>query len=235
MHGRSSRAWRAAEPVGPLAGVPVAIKDLIFTKGLRTTFGSRLYADFVPDDDDIVVERLRAAGAVIIGKTNAAEFGYSGVRPQPAASRRRAIPGTSRGPRADRAPARPPRSPPESCPLALGSDGGGSVRLPAAFTGIVGIKPPWGACRCGRAAATSAGPAPRAGNRSSISARSPAPSPTRRSSLAGHRRSPIARPLLASRRAASAGERRRGGSAETPRIAWVPAWADLAVDPKCWR
>ena len=68
---------------GLLAGVPVAIKDLLFTKGLRTTFGSRLYADFVPDDDDIVVERLKAAGAIVIGKTNVAEFGYSAVGHNP--------------------------------------------------------------------------------------------------------------------------------------------------------
>ena len=68
---------------GPLAGVPVAIKDLLFTKGLRTTFGSRLYADFVPEDDDIVVERLKAAGAIVIGKTNVAEFGYGAVGHNP--------------------------------------------------------------------------------------------------------------------------------------------------------
>ena len=64
------------ETVGPLAGVPVAIKDLVLTKGLRTTFGSRLYAGYVPADDDIVVERLRRAGAIVIGKSNASEFGF---------------------------------------------------------------------------------------------------------------------------------------------------------------
>ena len=71
------------EPVGPLAGVPVPVKDLVLTKGMRTTFGSQLYVDFVPDRDDIAVERLRAAGAIIIGKTNAAEFGYGGVGHNP--------------------------------------------------------------------------------------------------------------------------------------------------------
>jgi len=60
------------EPAGFLAGVPVAIKDLALTKGLRTTSGSRLYADYVPSHDDIVVERLKQAGAIVIGKTNAA-------------------------------------------------------------------------------------------------------------------------------------------------------------------
>src|SRR5580658_9189580 len=64
------------EAVEPLAGAPIAIKDLLLTKGLRTTFGSRLYADYIPEYDDIVVERLRAAGAIVIGKTNASEFGF---------------------------------------------------------------------------------------------------------------------------------------------------------------
>ena len=73
----------AGRPVGMLAGVPVAVKDLICTRGLRTTFGSRLYADFMPDEDDVVVERMRAAGAVVIGKTNTSEFGYGAVGHNP--------------------------------------------------------------------------------------------------------------------------------------------------------
>src|SRR5271154_3342082 len=71
------------ERVGLLAGVPVAIKDLVLTRGVRTTFGSRLYADFVPNHDDIVVERLKRADAVILGKTNASEFGYGGFGHNP--------------------------------------------------------------------------------------------------------------------------------------------------------
>ena len=71
------------EDVGPLAGVPIGIKDLVLTKDLRTTFGSHLYADFVPDVDDVAVARLRAAGAIILGKTNAAEFGYGGFGHNP--------------------------------------------------------------------------------------------------------------------------------------------------------
>ena len=70
----------AGESVGALAGVPVAIKDLISTRGLRTTFGSPLYSDNVPDEDDIAVERLRAAGAIVVGKTNTSEFGYGAGR-----------------------------------------------------------------------------------------------------------------------------------------------------------
>jgi len=65
----------AGKTVGPLAGVPVGIKDLVYTKGIRTTSGSIIYKDFVPTEDDVVVERLKAAGAVIIGKTNVPELG----------------------------------------------------------------------------------------------------------------------------------------------------------------
>jgi aspartyl-tRNA(Asn)/glutamyl-tRNA(Gln) amidotransferase subunit A len=131
------------ESSGPLAGVPVAIKDLILTKGLRTTFGSRLYADYVPDVDDIAVERLKAADAIVIGKTNAAEFGYGGIGHNPlfATTRNPWDPTrTSGGSSAGSAAAVSAGI----CPLALGSDGGGSVRLPAAFCGVVGVKPTMG-------------------------------------------------------------------------------------------
>ena len=124
---------------GLLAGVPVAIKDLLFTKGLRTTFGSRLYADFVPEDDDIVVERLKAAGAVIIGKTNVPELGYSGVGHSPVFETTRnpwnlalTTGGSSAGSGASVAAG--------VAPFAIGSDGGGSVRIPAAHCGLYGIK-----------------------------------------------------------------------------------------------
>jgi aspartyl-tRNA(Asn)/glutamyl-tRNA(Gln) amidotransferase subunit A len=137
---------------GPLAGVPVAVKDLVLTKGLRTTFGSPLYADYVPDQDDIVVERLRAAGAIVIGKTNAAEFGYGAFGHNPLFPTTRnpwnpnLTPGGSSAGSAAAVAA-------GVCPLAVGSDGGGSVRLPAAFTGLVGMKasmgrvPVWPSCR----------------------------------------------------------------------------------------
>ena len=117
----------------------MAVKDLIFTRGIRTTGGSPLYADFVPEEDDVTVERLRAAGAVILGKTNVSEFGYGGVGHNPL------FPTT-------RNPWNPRLTPGGSsagsavavatgmAPLALGSDGGGSIRIPAAFCGIVGIK-----------------------------------------------------------------------------------------------
>jgi aspartyl-tRNA(Asn)/glutamyl-tRNA(Gln) amidotransferase subunit A len=134
---------RAGEPAGALAGVPVGIKDLILTKGIRTTFASHLYSDFVPDLDDVAVERLRAAGAIIIGKTNAAEFGYGGFGHNPLFPTTRnpwnldLTPGGSSAGSAAAVAA-------GICPVALGSDGGGSVRLPAAFTALVGIKPTMG-------------------------------------------------------------------------------------------
>ncbi len=124
---------------GPLAGVPVGVKDLICTKGVRTVSGSPAYADFVPDEDDIVVERLRAAGAVILGKTNVPEFGYSGVGHNPVFETtrnpwnpERTSGGSSAGSGAAVASG--------MCPLALGSDGGGSVRIPAAHCGLFGMK-----------------------------------------------------------------------------------------------
>jgi aspartyl-tRNA(Asn)/glutamyl-tRNA(Gln) amidotransferase subunit A len=137
------RQLAAKRDVGVLAGVPVAIKDLICTRGLRTTFGSRLYAEHVPDEDDVVVERLRAAGAVIIGKTNTSEFGYGAVGHNPlfATTRNPCNPQlTSGGSSAGSAAAVAARM----VPLALGSDGGGSVRIPAALCGVFGIKPSWG-------------------------------------------------------------------------------------------
>jgi aspartyl-tRNA(Asn)/glutamyl-tRNA(Gln) amidotransferase subunit A len=136
------RIMRGEDP-GPLCGVPVGIKDLILTKGIRTTFGSHLYSDFVPTIDDIAVERLRAAGAIILGKTNAAEFGYGGFGHNPLFPTTRnpwdiaLTPGGSSAGSAAAVAA-------GICPVALGSDGGGSVRLPAAFSGLVGIKPTMG-------------------------------------------------------------------------------------------
>lgn len=137
------RRLAAGEPVGPLAGVPVAIKDLIATRGLRTTFGSRLYSDNIPDEDDVVVERLRDAGAIVVGKTNTSEFGYGAI------GHNTLFPTT-------RSPWNPALTPGGSSAgsavaiatgmlsLALGSDGGGSVRVPASLTGTFGIKPSWG-------------------------------------------------------------------------------------------
>lgn len=132
-------ATARGETVGPLAGVPLAIKDLISTAGIRTAGGSLRYADFVPDQDDVVVERVRGAGALIMGKTNVSELGYGPVGHNPvfATTRNpwdpaRASGGSSAGSAVAVATG--------MSALALGSDGGGSIRIPAALCGVVGVK-----------------------------------------------------------------------------------------------
>ncbi|HKZ08243.1 MAG TPA: amidase [Methylomirabilota bacterium] len=133
----------SGEPLGPLHGVPLSIKDTIFTRRLRTTAGSRLLADHVPEEDAVAVERLRAAGAVIIGKTNTPEFGLKGVTDNPLFGVTRnpwdsaRTPGGSSGGAAAAVAA-------GLGPLALGTDGGGSIRIPASFCGIYGLKPSFG-------------------------------------------------------------------------------------------
>ncbi|NED64599.1 amidase, partial [Streptomyces sp. SID10244] len=123
--------------------VPYAVKDLICTKGTRTTSGSVRYRDFVPSEDDIVVERCTGAGALSLGKTNASEFGYSatGTNPLFPTTRNpwdtRLTPGGSSAGSAAAVAA-------GIVPFALGSDGGGSIRIPAAFTSLVGFKPSMG-------------------------------------------------------------------------------------------
>ena len=131
-----------AEP-GPLHGVPVSIKDLIATKGIRTTQGSRLFENWVPGYDAPLVERIRAAGAVILGKTNTPEFGHLAVT-------RNQIFGSTANPwNLERTPGGSSGGAVAAVaaglgPLAEGSDGGGSIRIPASFTGVYGLKPSLG-------------------------------------------------------------------------------------------
>ena len=140
---RIEAAIMAGEEVGPLAGVPVAIKDLVLTKGIRTVSGCWAYADFIPAEDDVVVERLKQAGAIVLGKTNVSELGYSGLGGNPVFGETRNpwnIERTSGGSSAGSAAAVAAGI----GPFAIGSDGGGSVRDPSSFCGLYGLKASFG-------------------------------------------------------------------------------------------
>jgi amidase len=130
-------------PVGPLHGLPFAVKDTHDVAGWRTTYGSPLFADHVPDRDDLVVERIRRAGAVLLGRTNVPEFaaGSHTFNPVFGATRNPCDPSRSAGGSSGGAAAAL-----AACmvPLADGSDMGGSLRNPASFCGVVGLRPSLG-------------------------------------------------------------------------------------------
>ncbi|HET7500900.1 MAG TPA: amidase, partial [Kofleriaceae bacterium] len=131
------------EDRGPLHGVPIALKDLIDTVGVPTTGGSAVFADRVPAEDAEVVRRLRAAGAVLLGKLNLHEVAYGGsgvIGHWPAARNPRSTAHITGGSSSGSAAAVGARL----CYAALGSDTSGSIRLPAALCGIVGVMPSYG-------------------------------------------------------------------------------------------
>ena len=137
---KADRSVAAGDRLGPLHGLPVAHKDLTLTRGIRTTFGSPIFADFVPDEDALIVERLRAAGAITIGKTNTPEFGAGsqtfnrifGPTRNPW-DESKTCGGSSGGAATALASG--------MVPIADGSDYGGSLRNPASFCGVVGLRP----------------------------------------------------------------------------------------------
>jgi aspartyl-tRNA(Asn)/glutamyl-tRNA(Gln) amidotransferase subunit A len=136
----AEQAVMRGEPLGPLHGVPVSIKDLVITKGVRTMRGSKLYEHDVPTEDAPVVERLKAAGAIVLGKTTTPEFGFKGVTDS-------LVTGISRNPwNLERTPGGSSGGAGAAVatgmgPLAIGTDGGGSIRIPSSFCGIYGLKP----------------------------------------------------------------------------------------------
>ncbi len=126
---------------GPLHGVPVSVKDIYWTRGIRTTAGSRILAEFVPTDDATVVRRLREAGAIIVAKANTLEFAYASVHPDYGPAKNpwnlsRTASGSSSGSAVAVAS--------EMDFGSFGTDTGGSIRLPASYCGVVGLKPTYG-------------------------------------------------------------------------------------------
>lgn len=128
---------------GPLLGIPISLKDLEATKGIRSTMGSLAYQDAIPEMDSVVAERVKASGAVLLGKTNTPEFGLQGTTENRLGdpcrnpwNTERTAGGSSGGAGAAVAAG--------MCPFATGTDGGGSIRNPSSFNGIFGIKPTLG-------------------------------------------------------------------------------------------
>ncbi|MBY8988841.1 MAG: amidase, partial [Candidatus Lokiarchaeota archaeon] len=139
----ADEAVKRNEKLGLLNGIPTSIKDLMLTKGIKTTFGSKLYEDFIPEQNEIAVQRLISSGCVMLGKTNTPEFGsialtnnkLFGETKNPWDIEKNSG-GSSGGAASSVASG--------MGPLALGSDGGGSIRVPSSCCGVYGLKPTFG-------------------------------------------------------------------------------------------
>src|SRR5512145_2153059 len=141
--GAERAVMRRGAKLGSLHGVPFSVKDLVITKGVRTTFGTPLYRDNVPTEDAPMVERLKAAGAIMLGKTNTPAFGWIGAT-------HNLVFGPTRNPwNLDRTPGGSSGGASAAAaagfgPLHIGTDGGGSIRIPASFAGVFGFKASYG-------------------------------------------------------------------------------------------
>ncbi len=140
---KAEKAILSGNYLGPLHGIPISIKDAIMTKGIRTTVGSKIFADFIPKEDSTAVERLKQAGVIVIGKTNLDEFAYSLTTENPYYGTTRnpwnmeRIAGGSSGGSAAAVAA-------SLCAGSIGTDTGCSIRQPASLCGVVGFKPTYG-------------------------------------------------------------------------------------------
>jgi aspartyl-tRNA(Asn)/glutamyl-tRNA(Gln) amidotransferase subunit A len=225
----AARAAEAAvmrgDATGILHGVPVSVKDLVVTKGVRTTWGSKMFEHFIPDEDAPVVERLKGAGAIPLGKTNTPEFGFKGVTDNPVFGPTRNpwslahTPGGSSGGGAAAVAA-------GLGPLAVGTDGGGSIRIPCSCCGLFGLKP-----TLGRVAA-----APTYGGLETLSHTGPMTRTVRDAALmmnaiAGpHVRDISSLPSDGIDYVAEIGR-----AAQGLRLAWTPDWGYAPVDPEVLR
>jgi len=140
----SEQALDRGDYLGPLHGIPVAVKDQLNTAGIRTTSGTPIFGDFVPDEDATVVAKLKSAGAILLGKLNMTEFGTTSLSHAFDTARNpwdleRFTGGSSSGSGGATAAF--------LCATSLGEDTGGSVRGPAAWCGLVGLRPTWGRVR----------------------------------------------------------------------------------------
>lgn len=140
---RAEAAVIKGQPLGPLHGIPVSIKDLAFTRGVKTMSGSFIFERRVPDVDAPFVRRLKEAGAIMVGKTTSPEFGWKALGHSPLTGHTRNPWNTAMTPGGSSSGAAAATAAGLG-PLAQGSDGAGSIRIPAAFCGVYGLKPSYG-------------------------------------------------------------------------------------------